>query len=77
MGRQAGSALFPLELKTVGDHGDELAVGGLPLDVGDGVAEVFLQCLQIPAVPGHLNGVADGPRSTREAVVPKRLATSG
>ena len=42
--------LFLLQLEPVGDHGNELAVGGLALGVGDGVAEIFLalaaQCLQ-------------------------------
>src|SRR5699024_4919609 len=41
--------------------GDELAVGGLALDVGDGVAEELLQRLDVAAVPGDLDGVADGP----------------
>ena len=34
--------LFPPQRKTVRDHGDKFAVGGLALDVGDGVAEELL-----------------------------------
>ena len=37
-----GSFLPLLELEPVGDHGDELRVGGLALGVGDGVAEMLL-----------------------------------
>lgn len=50
-----------LQHQPVRDHGDELAVGGLPLGVGDGVSEIFLQRLQISPVPGHLDGMANGP----------------
>ena len=34
--------LFSPQRKTVGNHGDKFAVGGLALDVGDGVAEELL-----------------------------------
>ena len=31
----------------IGDHGDELAIGGLALDAADGVAEELLQHLHV------------------------------
>ncbi len=48
-------ALFLLQPNSVCDHGDELAVRGLALGVGHGIAEVALQRLQIAAVPGYLD----------------------
>ena len=50
-------ALFPAEGEKVGDHGDELRIGGFAFDVGHGVAEEFLQGLQVAAVPGYFDGV--------------------
>ena len=44
----------------VGDHGNELAVGGLSAQIVDGVAEVAVQGVHIAAVPRHLDGMADG-----------------
>ena len=44
----------------VGDHGNELAVGGLSAQVVDGVAEVAVQRVHIAPVPCHLDGMADG-----------------
>ena len=44
----------------IGDHGDELAVGGLAAQVVDGVAEIRVQGIHIAPVPCHLDGVADG-----------------
>ena len=43
----------------VRDHGDELRIGGLALDVRHRIAEVLLQHLDVAPVPGHLDGVAD------------------
>ena len=60
----------------VGDHGDELAVGGLAAQVVDGVAEIRVQGIHIAPVPCHLDGVAMA-RSTRLAVVSFFLAISG
>ena len=48
-------ALFLLQPNSVCDHSDELAVCGLALGVGHGIAEVALQRLQIAAVPGYLD----------------------
>ena len=45
--------------QAIRDHGDELAVGGLALDIAHGIPEVLLQHLDVAAVPGHLDGVAD------------------
>ena len=44
----------------IGDHRNELAVGGLSAQVVDGVAEVAVQRIHIAAVPRHLDGMADG-----------------
>ena len=44
----------------VGDHRNELAVGGLAAQVVDGVAEVAVQGVHIAPVPCHLDGMADG-----------------
>ena len=50
-----------LKLELVRNEGDELRIGGLALGVAHGVAEEPLQGIQIPSVPSHFNGVADGP----------------
>ena len=41
------------------DHGDELRIGRLALDVADRIAKKLLQRVEIAAVPRHLDGVAD------------------
>ena len=51
--------LAHLQHQPVSDHGDEFAVGGLSLGVGNRVAEEPLQSLQIAPIPCHFNGVAD------------------
>ena len=48
-------------MQPVRDHGDEFAVGGLALGVAHREPEIFLQGVQVTPVPGHLDGVADGP----------------
>ena len=58
-GRSVHHALLLLEAQVVRDHGDELAVRGLALDVRHRVAEELLQHLDIAPVPGHLDGVTD------------------
>ena len=45
--------------QTVSDHGDELRIRGLALDIAHGIAEELLQDLDIPSVPRDLDGVAD------------------
>ena len=50
-----------LQLQLVRNQGDELRIRGFALGVGYGVAEEPLQGVQIPSIPGHFNGVADGP----------------
>ena len=52
-------AVFAFEAEVIGDHGDELTVCGLSLDAGDCVTEKSLQGLDVAAVPGHLDRVAD------------------
>ena len=64
-----GGAVLLLQSQPVGDHGDELAVGGLALGVGNRVPEILLKGLQVATVPGHLNGVADGQGVIREMQV--------
>ena len=54
-----------LELQLVCDQGDELRIGGLALGVGHGVAEEALQGVQIPPIPCHLDGMADGALDSR------------
>ena len=44
----------------IGDHRDELTVGGFTPQVMDGIAEVAVEGIHIAPVPRHLNGVADG-----------------
>ena len=51
--------LLSLEGEGVCDHGDELRIRRFSLGVGDRVTEVLLQDLDVAAVPGHLDGVAD------------------
>ena len=43
----------------VGDHRNELAVGGLSAQVVDGVAEVAVEGVHVSPVPCHLDGMAD------------------
>ena len=52
---------FELKLQFIRDQGDKLTVGGFPLGIADRVSEEALEGIQIPAIPGHLDGVADGP----------------
>ena len=52
---------FELELELISDKRNELTIGGLALGVGYRIAEESLQGVQIPSVPGNLNGVPDGP----------------
>ena len=47
------------QTQAVGDHGDELGIRGLALDVRHGVAEKLLQHLDIASVPRDLDGMAD------------------
>ena len=44
----------------VGDHGDELPIGGLILLGGHFAAEGLVQGVDAAAAPGYLDGVADG-----------------
>ena len=51
--------LLLLQRQAVRDHRDKLRIRGLALDIAHRVAEVLLQHLDIAAVPGDLDGVAD------------------
>ena len=49
-----------LKLQFVRNQGDELRIGGLALGVAHGIAEEFLQGVQVTPVPGDFNSMADG-----------------
>ena len=53
-----------LKLQFVSDQSDELRIGGFSFGVAGGVAEKPLQSVQIPSVPGYLDGMADSPLYT-------------
>ena len=57
LGRLGG---FQLELQAVGNQGDELTIRRLPLGIAHGIPKEPLQGIQIPPIPGYLDGVADG-----------------
>ena len=48
-----------LKLQFVSDQGDKLRVRGFSLGITDRIPEEPLQSVQIPSVPGNLDGVAD------------------
>ena len=50
-----------LKLQFVCDKGDEFGIGGLSLGIADGVAKEALEGIQVAPIPGHLDGVANGP----------------
>ena len=50
-----------LKLQFVCDQGDELRIRGFSLGITDCIPKEPLQGIQIPSVPGHFDGVADGP----------------
>ena len=50
-----------LKLELVRNQGDELTVSGFSLGITDSIAEKSLQSIQIPSVPCHFDGMADGP----------------
>ena len=48
------------KLELICNQGDELAVGRLALGIGNRVSKEALQGVQIPSVPGNLNGMTNG-----------------
>ena len=56
---ESPSRLLLAKGQRVCDHGDELGIRGLALDIRHRVAEVLLQHLDVAPVPGHLDGVAN------------------
>ena len=54
------SPLPSLELQSVSDHCDEFRIGGFSLGITHREPKVLLQGVQVAAIPGHFNGVADG-----------------
>lgn len=59
-----GIRTLELELELVRNEGNEFGVGGFSFGVADGVAEESLEGVQVTPVPGHFNGVPDGPLYT-------------
>ena len=49
-----------LKLQFVSDKGNKFGIGGFSLGIADGIAEKSLQRIQIAAIPGDFNSVADG-----------------
>ena len=49
-----------LQLQLVCNQRDKLTIRGFSLGIGYGVAEKSLECIQVTAVPGYFDGVADG-----------------
>ena len=49
-----------MKLELVCDKGDEFRISRFSLGIADGIAEKSLQGVQIPSVPGHFDGMADG-----------------
>ena len=49
-----------LELQPVSDKRNEFRIGGLPLGIAHRIPKEPLQGVQIPPIPGYLDGVADG-----------------
>ena len=52
---------FQLQLELVRDQGDEFGIGRFSLCAVDSIAEESLQGIQVASVPGHFDGVTDGP----------------
>ena len=50
-----------LKLQFVSDQGDKFGIRGFSFGIADGIAEKSLECIQIASVPGHFDGVTDGP----------------
>ena len=48
-----------MQLQLISDQGDEFGIGGFSLGIADGIAEKSLQRIQIPSVPGDLDGMSD------------------
>ena len=50
---------FQLKLQFVSDKGNEFRIRGFSFGIADSIAEISLECVQVPSVPGHFNGVSD------------------
>ena len=50
-----------MELKLVCNKRNKLRIRRFSLGIADGIAEKSLKGIQIPSVPGDLDGMADGP----------------
>ena len=52
---------FQLKLQLISDKGNKFGIRRFSFGIADGIAEKSLQRIQIPSVPGHFDGMADGP----------------
>ena len=50
-----------MKLQFISNKGDEFGIRGFALGIADGIAKDPLEGIEIPSVPGDLNGMADGP----------------
>ena len=50
-----------LKLELVCDKRNKLRIRGFSLGIADGVAKEALEGIQVAPIPGHLDGVANGP----------------
>ena len=56
--------VFKLQLQLVRNQCNKLRIGGFSLGITDCVAKKSLQSIQIASVPGHFDGVTNGPFHT-------------
>ena len=49
-----------LEWQFISDKGNEFRIRGFSLGIADSIAEKSLQSVQVAAIPGYFDGVADG-----------------
>mgnify|MGYP003517484921 CR=1 FL=1 len=47
-------------MKLICDKGDEFRIGGFSFGIGNRVSEKSLEGIQISAIPGYFDGMADG-----------------
>ena len=53
-----------LQLDRIRDECDELGIGRFPFPGADRIAEQFIERIQLPPAPCHLDGVPYGPLHT-------------
>ena len=50
-----------LKLQFISDKCNKFRIRGFSFGIADRIAEKSLECIQITSVPGHFDGMADGP----------------